>query len=504
MLLGGLKHTLLLGVLCLFCISGLPESARAGDGDIKESAQSSGVEKKAQSSKQSEDKGKRKKVRASKKKKKKRRARSSTRVNRFKRDEQRLEEVQLLSELEFVDPSLCVDEATPLHVAAASGDMDVILDLLLEGADIRAEDSWGQTPLMLATEAGHFEAVLVLMDAIRSSYKRKAFNEVFYQENIEGNALLDLAVYGGEPGVVKVILDRVRRNALVEVANGMIAANSEVKVGFLHVAAMHGYLEVVCLFLNRGGDVNLLDGMGRTPLHYAAMEGHADVVQTLLSRGALVSAVDEHQRTPLHFAIEMGHGQVAAVLREALGANGQDASGTLNAADKYKRTPLHYAAMEGNVDEVRALLNAGVAADVYDRWDRSPLHYAAWEGNLAIVQLLLTEVGEDVAFDLISAVDRNGQNSFHLAAQEGHQEVIAFMIAMLNGEPLLRGVLSRRDNQGKTPAEYALNEEHRGIFGLLMQEIHRDSGNMFLSLFDDGASSSTSFGITRSPHFNWN
>ena len=52
---------------------------------------------------------------------------------------------------------------TPLHVAARSGDLDLVLALLEDGAEIDAVGDYGKTPLHNAAQYGHRDLVVNLM-----------------------------------------------------------------------------------------------------------------------------------------------------------------------------------------------------------------------------------------------------------------------------------------------------------------------------------------------------
>ena len=79
-----------------------------------------------------------------------------------------------------------------------------------------------------------------------------------------------------------------------------------------------GDVEAVKAYLNNGGNVNLQDEPGNTPLHRAANAdwkgSHLEMVKFLIERGANVNAIDDTHHTPLHLA---SHAATAALLIEA-------------------------------------------------------------------------------------------------------------------------------------------------------------------------------------------
>ena len=67
-----------------------------------------------------------------------------------------------------------------------------------------------------------------------------------------------------------------------------------------------GNLEAVTKFLDNGGNVNLQDEPGMTPLHHAVNSNwkgtNLPMIKLLIERGADVKKVDDTHHTPLHLA----------------------------------------------------------------------------------------------------------------------------------------------------------------------------------------------------------
>lgn len=177
---------------------------------------------------------------------------------------------------------------TPLHVVAESRlpyererpvaeRLEVLRCLLDAGADVEAEDRLGLTPLLVAVDAPEF--VAALLDAGADPARRTAHKDLF--------------------GI-----------------NGMSA---------LHAAASDSHQETLRLMLERTGDPDPRTTAGATPLHYAVWrEAGTGVVETLIAAGADVNAriadpsglrVDSD--TPLGIAREKGRDKIVEVLTRA-------------------------------------------------------------------------------------------------------------------------------------------------------------------------------------------
>ncbi|MEC8656696.1 MAG: ankyrin repeat domain-containing protein, partial [Verrucomicrobiota bacterium] len=64
----------------------------------------------------------------------------------------------------------------------------------------------------------------------------------------------------------------------------------------------NGNIRVIKDFLDKGGNVNLQDEPGMTPLHHAVnsdwKESHLGMIKLLIERGANVNAIDDTHHTP--------------------------------------------------------------------------------------------------------------------------------------------------------------------------------------------------------------
>ena len=180
------------------------------------------------------------------------------------------------------------DRAGLLHYALL-GQRQPVVDLLLEkGADINLRPDWGEPPLFLAVR-GRDAKMLEFLLSKKASLSAKG--------EYGATPVLVAAAVPWKEGV-KLLLDK-----------GASVADKGTIFGYglLHYAVLGGDPELVRMLLDRGLDVHAAAGYKGTALHMAAHEGKLAIVTLLLDRGADVKAREpEYQETPLHSAANEG------------------------------------------------------------------------------------------------------------------------------------------------------------------------------------------------------
>jgi len=189
------------------------------------------------------------------------------------------------------------------------------------------------------------------------------------------------------------------------------------------------------LRINRG-HVNFRDYDRRTALHVAASEGYLDIVRLLLHRGARINRSDRWGGSPLDDAHRHRHTDVAVYLRAKGGATGS--------ADQ--TTNLITAAAQGDLDEVRMLLTplAAVIARGKDLGDSSTSKYTGQSGQsvgnstgrgfrrMGSAHGKGGGGGQKQELEILPPVDINAgdydnRTALHLAAGEGHSDVVQLL-----------------------------------------------------------------------------
>lgn len=344
---------------------------------------------------------------------------------------------------------------TPLHLAAASGHLEVCKALVKAGAKLCPESNDG-TPLQMAAKRNaratamwlqnmgaplDLESAAFLGDATWVEKLVRADRELAVTQH-----LLERMAAQGQTRILELLLDQPRARdpweGLHEPAPDLTyfaaphadtlallfarGADPQQRFGggrivagttLLHLAAKAGAVAACALLLDRGLSPDVDDATGATPLVAAAMAGKEDAVALLLARGAIAHRTATGRTSPLHcvlIAVDCGYGDAERAahrrIAERLLADGAPMDMTA-------------AVILDRPDSVRALLAAdpkacGEGAPAVDLLGR-----AARMDHRAIVALLL---------DAGVPVDGKGHGDYsplHWAAFWNRVEVIDLLRA---------------------------------------------------------------------------
>ncbi|TCJ03570.1 ankyrin repeat domain-containing protein [Cytobacillus praedii] len=184
--------------------------------------------------------------------------------------------------------------------SAEKGDIEKVLQLLENGADINVTDNRGRTAVMAATYNNQVEMVRNLIEkGADINIRDKNLNNVLLYAGAEGiNEIVKLA---NEAGADPSLTNRFGGTALIP-------------------ASERGHVEVVKeLLTNSDIDVNHINDLHWTALLEAIILGdggkkHQKIVQLLVDHGADVSIADKDGITPLKHAQNRGFREIEEIL----------------------------------------------------------------------------------------------------------------------------------------------------------------------------------------------
>lgn len=149
--------------------------------------------------------------------------------------------------------SVAAQASADFLAAIRAGEVAKVEHALKNGADVNASDSWGRTPLLVATQLRKTPVIKLLIER-------------------------------------KADVNAANRNDITP----------------LIAAAQSGNQEAVALLLAAGADPNLGDNLGWTPLMWAASRNRGAIVKLLLDSGADASKVTRDQFTAVDLARKGG------------------------------------------------------------------------------------------------------------------------------------------------------------------------------------------------------
>ena len=305
-----------------------------------------------------------------------------------------------------------------LHAACQAGQVTIAENLVYDwDADPTSRNRQGKTPLHVAAAKGQLET-LKFLDIVGKPH------DFATCACDRGYTMLHEAAKKGHDHIVAYVMDEME---------GEVDCRDKTGKTPLHLACKYRRAGTVGLLLRYGADVDARDENRSAPLHMAAAFGGAEIVDKLLEEHrANGLARDVRRNMPLHIAVREGHLDIARVLvdryrgtlHRSPDKKGPAAAGVpfLDAAGEEEWSPLHFGAIRGHDHVVRYLVGEGAAPGLKDSSGSLAIHLAAQEGHTAVLEGLCPHLpGVD---DLTLA----GFTALHLAARYGHLSALRYLL----------------------------------------------------------------------------
>ncbi|XP_071099824.1 transient receptor potential cation channel subfamily A member 1 homolog isoform X3 [Haliotis cracherodii] len=382
----------------------------------------------------------------------------------------------------------------PLHYACSTGCLEMVNLLIAKGKSeittmMEKKAMGGNTCLHIAIENGHEG---IIQKLLQNDSKILVARD-------DGMLPVHLAVISGNLNVVKTIVSKT----------GYLHHDIENKAESttLHLAAQYNQLEVARYLLKERSLVAKTDSESNTPLHVAALFNHSEIIGLLMEEGGKINAKNLKGQIPLHVAAEMGHMESLKVLLNPRslkhGKDFMELKEEENGDFIFKKLQ-HIAKQEGNsvdskvrkaVEDVRQKLEKEAKPvddriptqriyrivqalgppkehppDVQEKNARpsrtskvKPHSQASSEKEKDSTKYYVKKFLELIYTDnIINTEDNIGNTALHLAAQNGHTEIVKKMLEKHKAEH------GRKNDRERTALHLAAEKGHTQTVGVIV------------------------------------
>uniref|UniRef100_UPI0013E8C10C ankyrin repeat domain-containing protein n=1 Tax=Longirhabdus pacifica TaxID=2305227 RepID=UPI0013E8C10C len=332
-----------------------------------------------------------------------------------------------------------VTEDTPLIVEAIQNeenDLSKVKQLITNGSDVNARDSYGEPLLQMAIEKQNKELVALLL------HEKVDLNAELYL--MKGQTLLDVAFKEGNKEILSMMLNATseindddalfyeavqaildnNQQALQQVKNKGFDMNTPNKAGDTLLSAIAQWdKESVAMLTELGANVDTLNSEGMTPLMQAAEKGNTEVVSYLLQKGANKDLQQASEETlpfsALMFAVYKGHTETVQVLLDAgVNVDLQNIDGD---------TALHVALIYAKGASLReelalSLVNAGADVSIQNEFGYTALHLSP---SVKLARAII-ESDDNINLDV---KDGQGHSALDEAVVNGNKEMQQLLLS---------------------------------------------------------------------------
>ncbi|MBO61603.1 MAG: hypothetical protein CMO63_06505, partial [Verrucomicrobiales bacterium] len=293
------------------------------------------------------------------------------------------------------------DDAPLMH-ATRERLYDVGALMVVKGVNMNGHGAGNRTPLDVAEFSKGFAVFLrehgaLTYDEIENGGtmdpevtrnildKHRSYNDI--DPETGPNLDIHIAVHFGDEATLRKI---------IEIGANLNAVND---TGYtpLMWATIIDRFQLAKMLIDAGADINFSNN-GRTALHYSVAYNKINIVKLFLENGVDVNVQDQYGGTPLDRAISpITRSDESRQIVNLLRSNGAKTGDVVDEekrqaeAKKPKTFPAFLAALEGNMDEVRQRLDAGLAVNSRDGIGDTLLHNAAWKGHGELAEYLVSQ-----------------------------------------------------------------------------------------------------------------
>ncbi|KAF4381739.1 hypothetical protein G4B88_002889 [Cannabis sativa] len=352
---------------------------------------------------------------------------------------------------------------TILHVAAKSGQRKLAEDVLYSNSSLLYEtNTKGNTALHIAARLGHLEMVRLIVNKSKEQ-DLEADRSLLRMSNLKGDTALHEAVRNDHYEVAILIIDEDR---------DLTCFVNNVGESPLFLAVDRGFYKVALHILETAPKCSYVGRNGMNALHAAVIRTHKSKQFKLTEKKTpslwkKIPYIDKYINLSLKFPLS----------RYELNITGADFVGnvlkkcpsSMLEADDFGWIPLHYAAHLGNVEVVELFLEINHSSITYvnDNNGMSALHIAAKEGHVNVMRSIVTKCP-----DTCESLDDRDRTALHVAVESGKKNAVKFLLRTLAFQDLI----NEQDKEGNTPLHLAAFQGHSKILEILARDPRVDKG----------------------------
>lgn len=353
------------------------------------------------------------------------------------------------------------DGQTPLHLASIAGHTPVVSYLLRNNAQTDVQDSSGATPLHEAVRYGQTEIASLLLQSKANPNAKDNLGktpllliipekqrEQLYPLLISQGADVSIKDMYGDTVMHTATMTKVSADILKQIVAAGADINARNKEGVtpLAIAIKNNITEHILFYADNNADIHIKDTKGQTPLTMALKSDDA-VLEIIVNKNNVTSH-DSDGNTPLNVAIINN----ASLLKIQYILSLTDDVNTRNADGN---TALYLAVLKNRrkVGEMLLAKNADIFAT--NTKNRSPLSLALNAGGSVMDWLLTSQT--------IAATDGSGNTALHYAAEWGLTDAISAIIQ--------KGAHTEAKNaNGETPIFSACKNDNPAVAAQLVSQ----------------------------------
>nr|XP_017223896.1 PREDICTED: protein ACCELERATED CELL DEATH 6-like isoform X2 [Daucus carota subsp. sativus] len=275
---------------------------------------------------------------------------------------------------------------------------------------------YGDIALHLAARQGHYDVVVALINAAKSSIQKPESTS----------------------------------NASIALIQSQVSKKNMEHETPLHDAVRYNHNNVVQLLVNEAPNAfHCQNKRKESPLYLASTRCNIDIITTILCTcvWAVIGDDGPAGRTALH-AVVLDDGKHDILRKsECVKLLTDKRKYLIEEQDDNGWTVFHYVACNDLYTIVENLVSEDCKSAAYVRdkkYKRTALHVAAYKGNVRVMEKLVQYFP-----DCWDMVDKNCQNIMHIAVEQDRKEVIRYILSQ--GCKAYGNLLMQRDKDGNTP-----------------------------------------------------